>query len=117
MDDFIDSFGLSDPQNLFRSSTTDTAPAPSESGWASGLLQQAMAIGGQYVNRRLDIDLAQRLTGSQPQPYRGSNQGGMAPPGADLTTRGAATIGSLKLGDMLPFLAVGVVLFMVLGKR
>ncbi len=98
------------------SATTATAPAPSDSGLASGLLQQAMAMGGSYLNRRLDIDLAQRLGGGMPQVYRNSNQtpiyGNQVQ--ADLTTRGVQAVGGMRMGDMLPFLIGGVILFMVL---
>lgn len=96
------------------SATSQSAPAPSESGLMSGMLQQAMAMGGQYLNRRLDIDLAQRLTGGQPQVFRNSNQNPRYANQVDLTTRGVQAVGGMRMGDMLPFLIGGVILIMVL---
>jgi hypothetical protein len=106
-------------------SMTPTTPAPSESGAWSGALQQAIALGGQYLSRRIDIDLQTRAAGAMPAPYRGSSQypitgvqypetGAFRP---DLTTRGVQAMGGLRMGDLLPFLVVGGVLFLVLGKR
>lgn len=100
-------------------SATGVQPGPTPTGSMSGFLQQALAITGGAINRKLDIELAQKLAGSQPMPYRYTNQPmiGMGGAGVDLTTRTVSSVGGMRLGDMLPFLVGGLVLFMVLGKR
>lgn len=101
------------------SATSASAPAPTDGGMFSGLMQQAMTLGGNYLSKRLDIDLAGRLAGNQPQPYRFSNQTplGATVNGQDLTSRGVQAVGGMRIGDMLPFIVGGLVLWLVLGKR
>lgn len=99
---------------------TPGAASPTPAGNWSGLLQQAMSIGGQYLSKSLDIDLATRLAGNQAVPIRYSNQtpvyatvGG----NADLTTRGVAAVGGMRMGDLLP-IGLGVLfLFMMFGGK
>lgn len=100
-------------------SATGIQPGPTDTGMWSGFLQQALTIGGNVLNRKMDIELAQKLAGGQPMPYRYTNQTMVGVPGmgVDLTTRTVSTVGGMRLGDMLPFIVGGLVLFMVLGKR
>lgn len=98
------------------STSGNPTPAPTDSGSWAGAVQSAIALGGNYLSKRLDIDLAQRLAGNQPMPYRMGNQS-MIPVGAngaDLTTRGVQAVGGLRMGDLLPFVVVGLIAFMVL---
>ena len=99
---------------------TPAAATPTADGGLSGLLQQAMSLGGSYLSKRLDIDLATRLAGNQAVPIRYSNQTpvyGQNVAGADLTTRGVAAVGGLRMGDILPLLIGGLVLVMVLSPK
>lgn len=75
-------------------------PSASASGWgnlASGALQGAMTLGGQYLTRRLDIDLAKRLTGMQPS---GQMQGEQVQPTAAF---GQLPGAGITLGQLLPY--------------
>jgi len=101
------------------SASGNPTPAPTDSGSWAGAVQSAIALGGNYLSKRLDIDLASRLAGNQPMPYRMGNQN-MIPVGvngADLTSRGVQAVGGIRMGDLLPFLGIGLVLWLVMGKR
>lgn len=113
-DDLLASVG-SFSDGLSTSAAYESAPV---SNWA-GVVQSAISLGGNYLSKRLDLDLAQRLAGAQPMPYRMGNQN-MIPVGvngADLTTRGVQAVGGLRMGDLLPFIGIGLVLWLVMGKN
>ena len=72
------------------------APSGAFSGFSlSGALQNAMTLGGAYLTRRLDIDLARRIGGLAPD---GTMQGNVTP------TAAVAGAPSDTLGGMLPLL-------------
>lgn len=85
--------------------------------YLTGALQTGLALGTTYMSRRLDIDLAQRVTGSMPAgaAVRRTNQPLVADH-ADLTTRAVASAGGWRVGDLLPWLAVAGVAWFVLKR-
>jgi len=86
------------------------------SDFTSGTLQSALALGTSYLTRRLDIDLQGRIAGMQAQVERPSSQR-VVPDHADLTTRGVASVGGMRLGDLLPW-AIGLgLLFILMPKK
>lgn len=89
---------------------------PPRTDYLSGALQNALALGTSYLSRRIDVDIQSRIAGSQPQPVRPSNQRPITDH-ADLTTRAVASAGGVRLGDLLPFAVVGLVAWMVFGKK
>lgn len=85
--------------------------------YLTGALQNALAMGTSYVSRRIDIDLQQRLAGSQPSAsVRPSTQNVVADH-ADVTTRAVASAGGIRLGDMLPWLAAAGIAWFFFGPK
>ncbi len=84
---------------------TPSIASPSGANWASGLMQSALSLGQSYLSRRIDIDLQQRLAGAQPNVQRLSNQNPLQS-SPDLTTRGVQAVGGMRMGDMLPIVAL-----------
>jgi len=123
MDDEIANaiYAMNDGSNPYGGGyATPGTAAPTPAGGWTGLLQSALTIGGNYLSKSLDVDLATRLAGNQAVPIRYTNQSpvyGQTANNVDLTTRGVATLGGLRMGDLLPFLIGGVVLMMVLGGK
>ena len=84
--------------------------------YVSGALQSALAVGSSYLTRRIDIDLQGRVAGMQAKVALPSTQR-VVSDHADLTTRGVASVGGMRLGDLLPW-AVGLgLLFLFLPKK
>lgn len=84
--------------------------------YLSGAFQNALALGTTYLSRRMDVDIQSRIAGSMPQVTRPSNQRPIADH-ADLTTRAVASAGGMRIGDIMPFAVVGLVAWLLLGKR
>jgi hypothetical protein len=109
IDDFLDdSVSASD---IASNTTAGVYGAPaSSSSWQSSILN----LGTTYLQGLTQVDLARRYAQLQPQvPRIQSNQ---SPVGSDLTTRGAASLGSMKVGNLLPFILLGLGAWVVLGK-
>lgn len=85
--------------------------------YMTGALQTGLALGTSYMSRRLDIDLAQRATGSMPAgaAVRRTTQP-LVTDHADLTTRAVASAGGWRVGDLLPWLAVAGVAWFILKR-
>jgi len=78
----------------------------------SGAFQSLTALGTGYLSRRMDIDLYGRaVQAQQPQPQLGTTQGQIL---VGAGARGQPTM--LNLSALLPFLMVGLVVFMVAKK-
>lgn len=95
----------------------ETQPVPGRPGafdYLTGALQTGLALGTSYVSRRMDIDLQTRLSGSMPagSAVRRTNQTLVADH-ADVTTRAVASAGSIRVGDMLPWLAAAGIAWFV----
>ena len=75
-------------------------------GLLSGALQSAVTLGGAYLTRRMDIDLARRLTGLQPD---GQLQGNQNP-----TAAYSGGAGGITLQQLMPYaLIAGAVVLLV----
>lgn len=102
------SFGLPD---YSYATTSPIVPTSSSSSWGgvgdflSGALQSSLSLGNGYLSRRLDIDLANRLSGFQPN---GTLQGGQ------ITAAVSAPPGYVNLGGLLPIALIGMVAFLLL---
>jgi hypothetical protein len=94
------SFGLSD-------APTSAPPSSSDSGFLSGAMQSAMALGTGYLSRRIDIDLQQRLAGSQPAAKLQGNQVTAAVDGA---------IAGMRLSTVLPFAVLLVGAYLIFKR-
>jgi hypothetical protein len=79
------------------------------SDWQRGLL----SLGTSYVTGLAQIDLAKRRANAGTATQIVSNQ---SPVGADLTTRAASGLGTLRLGDVLPFAVLGLGAWLIFGK-
>jgi hypothetical protein len=85
------------------------APA-SSSSWQTSILN----LGTTYLQGLTQVDLARRYAQAVPQtPRIQSNQ---SPVGRDLTSRAVTGLGSLQLGNVLPFILLGLGAWVVLGK-
>lgn len=100
---FVDA-GLADRLTSATTGATDSSRSPWD--YMAGALQTGLALGTSYVSRRMDIDLQQRMTGSMPAgaAVRRTTQPLVADH-ADLTTRAVASAGTVRVGDLLPWLA------------
>lgn len=85
--------------------------------YLNGALQTGLALGTTYVSRRMDIDLQARLAGAQPSAAVRRTTQPLVADHADLTTRAVSAAGGLRIGDLLPLLAVAGVAWLFLGKR
>jgi hypothetical protein len=82
----------------------------SSSGWQSSIL----SLGTSYLQGLTQVDLARRYSQvSNTQPRITSNQ---SPVGQDLTTRAASGLGSMRVGNLLPFILLGLGAWVVLGR-
>lgn len=81
--------------------------AAASSSWQSNLL----GIGTNYLQGLSQLDLQRRYATNVPQIV--SNQ---APLNTDLTTRGASALGSVRIGNLLPFLVLGVGAYVLLSR-
>lgn len=101
-------YGLSSSPYLLGGSSSSSSVQDS---LTSGLLA---TLGG-WVKGRADVDVAKRVVEVQNQNVnRLSNQNPGNTP--DMTTRGAAMVGGLRLGDVLPLLILAGVGYVVLKK-
>ena len=71
---------------------------------------QLLGIGTNYINGLAQIDLARRVS---QVPAIISKQ---APIETDVTTRAVASVGSVRLGNMLPLILLGLGVYVLLGK-
>lgn len=80
---------------------------------ASGSWQSALlGIGTNYLNGLATIDLQGRAYANVPQIT--SRQ---YPLNTDLTTQGVSALGSMRLGNLLPFLLLGVGAYVLLSRN
>ena len=85
----------------------------SPSPMVSGSFQQSLlGIGTAYLSGLAGIDLARKSQNVQPQIA--SNQ---APIYGDATSRAAAQLGSVRVGNLLPFIVLGAVAYLLLKGR
>jgi hypothetical protein len=100
-------------------SATTGAPDASRSPWdyMAGALQTGLALGTTYVSRRMDIDLQQRLAGSMPagSAVRRTDQP-LVTDHADLTTRTVAKAATVRIGDVVPWVAAAGLAWFFLRK-
>ena len=83
------------------------------SDFYSGLVQSVTALGTGYLSRRLDIDLYGRaVQAQQPQPQLNTTQSQLL---VGAGARGQPTM--LNLNALMPFLLVGVAVFVIMKKK
>lgn len=87
----------------------------SSAGVQNSLTSGLLATLGGWVKGVADVDVAKRITQVQNQNLvRMSNQNPGNTP--DMTTRGAAYVGGMRVGDLLPLLVLAGVGYVVLKK-
>jgi len=84
--------------------------------YTSGLLQSLTALGTGYMARRLDIDLQNRIVGSQPIPRLGSTQNPIPGYGGIVRTPQGQQVAQINMSAVMPLLIVGLVAFFM-AKR
>ena len=84
--------------------------------YLSGALQGALALGTSYLSRRIDIDLDSRIAGMQPRVSRTTSLRPVSDH-ADLTTRAVASAGGIRIGDMLPWLAIAAAAWFIFAPK
>lgn len=86
----------------------------------SSALQGFLTVGTGYAKGLSDLSLAKQAIQVQrqaQQPAINSTQSPIYFGGADLTTRGAGALGSMRVGNLLPFILLGVGAYVLLGKK
>ena len=79
----------------------------------SGALQTLTSLGTGYLNKRMDIDLSQRLYGSQPLPRLGTTQNPVGGYGTVVRTSQGQQVAQLNLSALAPLLLVGVAAYFI----
>lgn len=82
-------------------------------------LQQLLTVGAGYAKGVADIDLARRAVEIQrqaQQPTLSTTQSPIYFGGPDLTSRGVAAVGGIRLGNLIPFALLGLGAYVVLRK-
>lgn len=85
--------------------------------YMTGAIQTGLALGTSYVSRRMDIDLQTRLAGAQPSAARRLTTQPLVADHADVTTRTVAKASGMRVGDLLPLLAIAGAAWFFLVKR
>ncbi|TBO31330.1 hypothetical protein EYS42_08785 [Aquabacterium lacunae] len=88
------------------------SPAPMVSG---SLQSSLLGIGTSFLSGLASVELLKRSAQVQPQIV--SRQAPLYADSADVTTRAAAQLGSVRLGNLLPFIVLGGVAYLVLKGR
>lgn len=103
---------LNDSVSAQQIAANTTAGVYGSGGASSGSWQSALlGIGTNYLNGLAQIDLAGRYYSNVPQIT--SRQ---APLQTDLTTQGVSALGGMRLGNLLPFILLGLGAYVLLNR-
>lgn len=82
-------------------------------------LQQFLNIGTGYAKGLTDLELARRTVKLQQQAQQPNISTTQSPIyfNEDLTSRGVSAVGGMRVGNLLPFILLGVGAYVLLGKR
>jgi hypothetical protein len=90
---------------------------PGAFDYMTGALQTGLALGTSYVSRRMDIDLQTRLAGAQPSAAVRRTTQPLVADHADVTIRTVAKASGMRVGDLLPLVAIAAAGWFFLVKR
>lgn len=84
----------------------------------SGSLQGLLNVGTRYANGVADLELAKRAVRIQQQAQQPDLMGTQSLIGyqPDLTSRGVSAVGGVRLGNILPFILLGLGAYALLKK-
>ena len=81
-------------------------------------LQSLLTIGTGYAKGIADIDLARRAVVIQQQAQQPNIATTQSPIYFnDMTSRGVSAVGSMRVGNLLPFVLLGLGAYVLLGKK
>lgn len=85
----------------------------------SSALQGFLTVGTGYAKGLSDLSLAQKAVQVQRQAQQPTINTTQSPIyfGQDLTSRGVGALGGMRVGNLLPFILLGVGAYVLLGKK
>ncbi|WP_290904440.1 hypothetical protein [Aquabacterium sp.] len=116
----LDVTGTPDVSAAQIAANTQSGVYNSGSGFSlSSALQGFLTVGTGYAKGLSDLSLAKQAVQVQRQAQQPAINSTQSPIyfGSDLTTRGAGALGSMRVGNLLPFILLGVGAYVLLGKK